>query len=72
MTNDEKKLNILSNKLNLAAPIDEVYSMDKDDTQAKNHEEIETKKNIAPEASAKLAKKRWSLKAYQAEIAERL
>ena len=39
MVNDETKLNLLRSKLQLAAPIEAVYRMDKADTQAKKHAE---------------------------------
>jgi hypothetical protein len=70
MANDEKKLNLLRNKLRLAASIAEVYRMDKADAQAKKHAERETKKTLAPAASAKLAEKQGDIsKLTKAEIA---
>lgn len=70
MANDEKKLNLLRNKLQLAASIAEVYRMDKADAQAKQHAERETKKTLAPAASAKLAEKQGDVsKLTKAEIA---
>ena len=56
--NDDKKLNLLSNKLQTAASIDGVYSMDKYDIQAKNREKLETKKYLSPDATAKLSEKK--------------
>jgi hypothetical protein len=45
MANDEKKLNLLRNKRQLAASIAEASRMDKADTQAKKNAEREIKKN---------------------------
>jgi hypothetical protein len=69
MANDEKKLNLLRNKLQLAASIAEIYRMDKADAQAKKHAEREIKKTLAPAASVKLAEKQGDVsKLTKAEI----
>jgi hypothetical protein len=69
MANDEKKLNLLRNKLQLAASIAEVSRMDKADAQSKKNAEREVKKKLAPAASAKLAEKQGDVsKLTKAEI----
>jgi hypothetical protein len=69
MANDEKKLNLLRNKLQLAASIAEISRMDKADAQSKKNAEREVKKKLAPAASAKLAEKQGDVsKLTKAEI----
>ena len=73
MVNDKKKLNLLRNKLQLAASIAEIYRMDKADVQSNNHVERNTKKNLAPAASVDLAEKKGGVSNItKAEIAETL
>jgi hypothetical protein len=70
MANADKKVNLLRNKLQLAALIAEVYMMDKADAQAKKHAERETKKTLVLAANVKLADKQGDVSklTHQAEI----
>ena len=71
MENGEKNLNLLRNKLRLAASISEVYRVDKYDAQAKKHTERDTNKNTSPVASTKLAEKQGDVSNItKAKIAE--
>ena len=56
--NDDKKLNLLKNKLQMAASIAGVYRMDESDALVNNCTKMDTNKYLSPAASAKLAEKK--------------